>query len=456
MEQKKTNHIDMLSGSLLDKICLFALPLCASSVLQQLFNAADVAVVGHFASNRALAAVGANSSAINLLVNLFVGLSVGANVVIGHFIGQNKPQKVQEAIHTIISIALISGFFLLLLGQCIARPLLTLMNTPEDVRDMAVLYLRIYFLGMPFIMLYNFGSAILRSKGDSKRPLYCLLISGVVNVLLNLLLVIVCQLSVAGVAIATVISNVISAIMILQFLISEASPFTLNIRSLSLKKEYIMRVVKIGAPAGLQGMVFSFSNVCIQTALNGFGANAIAGSAAALNFECFGFFVINAFTQACVTFTSQNYGAHNFERCRTIFRLSFLCGIAGNIILCGFFLLFRVPLISIYSPDTSVMMYGLTRMLCTLPFDWIMCGYEVSAGALRGMGRSMLPAIITIFGTCIFRLCWVFTIFPHFQTFRMLMTVYPASWIITACIMMTTYGIVRRNIYAVVEPIKTA
>ena len=282
----------MLSGSLLDKICLFALPLAASSILQQLFNAADIAVVGRFASSRALAAVGSTSSSINLLINLFVGLSVGANVVIAQFIGQHKMQKVAQAVHTVISVALLSGVFLLALGQFAARPLLTLMRTPPDVIGLSVRYLRVYFLGMPFVMLYNFGAAILRSKGDSKRPLYCLTVAGVVNVLLNLLLVIVFRMSVAGVAIATVVSNMVSATLILSFLAREDAPFRLNLRRLALQKEYVLGIVRIGAPAGLQGMVFSFSNVCIQSAINAFGADAIAGGAAANTFEMFAFFPI--------------------------------------------------------------------------------------------------------------------------------------------------------------------
>ena len=439
----------MLSGSLLDKICLFALPLAASSILQQLFNSADVAVVGRFASSQALAAVGSTSSTINLLINLFVGLSVGANVVIGQFIGQNKTRRINEAVHTVVSIALMSGGFLVLAGQFAARPILTMMNTPDDVIEMSVLYLRLYFLGMPFIMLYNFGSAILRSKGDSKRPLYCLFLAGIINLLLNLLLVIVFHLGVAGVAIATVVSNVVSSALILSFLLHEDEPFRLHLPRLALKREYAIRVVKIGAPAGLQGMVFSFSNVCIQSAINSFGSACVAGSAAANNFEAFAFFTVSAFTQACVTFTSQNYGAHQYDRCRRVFRISMLCGILSNMTMVGLFLFFRLPLLSLYSTDAEVVQFGLIRMLHALPFDFIMCGYEVSAGALRGMGHSMLPAVITVFGTCVFRLLWVFTIFTHWSSFEVLISVYPASWTLTALAMLTTYFLVGRRAFAV-------
>ncbi len=448
MNQKKTSHkIDMLTGPLLGKLILFALPLAASSILQQLFNAADIAVVGRFASSRALAAVGANSSAINLMVNLFVGLSVGANVVIASLIGKGEANKINTAVHTVISVALASGVFLLCLGQIVAPHILTLMRTPDDVLPLAVLYLRLYFLGMPFIMLYNFGAAILRSKGDSKRPLYALTLAGVINVLLNLLLVIVCRLGVAGVAIATVISNMVSSSMIVWLLLHEEETFRLSFFKLCVKREHLARIIKIGAPAGLQGMVFSFSNVCIQTALNGFGSSAIAGSAAALNYECLGYFIVSAFTQGCVTFTSQNYGAHQYERCKRIYSLSFVSALLLNLALCGAFLLLRRPLIAVYTTEHEVAAFAIMRMALILPFDWLMCTYEVSGGAMRGMGYSMLPAIITIFGTCVFRLAWVATVFAHVKSYIMLMAVYPASWAVCGSAMLIAYFTLRHRLF---------
>ena len=437
----------MLHGALLGKLCLFALPLAASSILQQLFNVADIAVVGRFASSTALAAVGANSSVINLLVNLFVGLSVGANVVIASLIGKGETRKISDAVHTVVCVALVSGAFLLVLGQVVASPMLRVMKTPADVIDLAVLYLRLYFLGMPFIMLYNFGAAVLRSKGDSKRPLYALTVAGVINVLLNLLLVIGFHLGVAGVAIATVISNVASSCMIMRFLLREEADFRLHLRRLRIRREHLVRMVKIGAPAGLQGMVFSFSNVCIQAAINGFGAAAIAGSAAAVNYDCFGYFIVSAFTQACVTFTSQNYGAHQFDRCKRVFVLSFASGVILNMLLCGSFFLLRRPLIAFYTPDTAVAEFAFVRMLYILPFDWLMCSYEVSGGALRGMGRSMLPAVITVFGTCVFRLLWVYTVFRRIPSFGLLMAVYPVSWTVCGCAMLAAYFCVRRRAF---------
>ena len=271
-----SNQMDMLNGSIFDKILLFALPLAISSILQQLFNSVDVAVVGRFASSEALAAVGSNSSVISLLINLFVGISVGANVVIANYIGQGKTEKIQDAVHTVMIVSLISGVFLLVLGLMIARPILEIMGTPENVIDLAVLYLHIYFLGMPFLMIYNFGAAVLRSKGDTKRPLYCLIISGVINACLNLLFVIVFKLSVAGVAIATVIADGVSAVLIIYFLMNEEETIRLRLNKLKIKKSELIKVIKIGVPAGLQGVVFSVSNVCIQTAINSFGSDAVA------------------------------------------------------------------------------------------------------------------------------------------------------------------------------------
>ena len=324
-KRQRSHQINMLEGPLGKKILLFTLPLAGSSILQQLFNSTDVAVVGRFSSSQALAAVGSNAPLINMLVLLFTGLSVGANVLIARYIGQNDRKKVSEAVHTVITLSLICGFLLLILGQIIAAPLLRLMNTPDDVIDLAATYLRIYFMGMPFVMLYNFGSAILRSVGDTSRPLYCLVISGIVNVLLNLFFVIVCDMSVAGVGIATVIADGISAGLVMMFLIrNEDESIRVNPKKLSFKKEHLIMILKIGAPAGIQGMVFSISNVFIQTAINGFGSQAVAGSSAELNFEYITYYIVCAFSQTAVTFTSQNYGALQFDRCKKVFRLCML------------------------------------------------------------------------------------------------------------------------------------
>lgn len=450
--EKKNRQMDMLHGPLLGKILLFALPLAASSILQLLFNSADVAVVGHFAGHQALAAVGGNTAAVNLLTNLFVGLSVGANVVIGHFIGLGRKKEIQDVIHTVITIAILSGFFLLVVGQFLARPLLLLMDTPLDVLDLASLYLRIYFLGMPFFMLYNFGSAILRSKGDTKRPLYALILAGIINVCLNLLLVIVFHLGVAGVGIATVLSNGISSGLIVYFLCHEEDEYHLDLHRLSFQKEYFLRVFRIGAPAGLQGMVFSLSNVCIQTAINGFGSDAVAGSAAAVNFEFFSYLVISAFSQAAVTFTSQNFGAGEYGRCRQIFRICMLGALIGTLCLTMTFVLFRGTLIRIYTPDPDVIPYGLIRILRVEFFGCLPCLYEIAGSALRGMNHSMLPAMLTVFGSCVLRVVWLFTVFRWMGTYEMLLNVYPVTWIITSVLVIGSYFFIRKREFQRPQP----
>jgi len=440
--------MDMLSGSLIDKILIFSLPLAASSILQQLFNSVDVAVVGRFASSEALAAVGSTSSVINLLINLFVGVSVGTNVAIANYIGQNNRKRIRDTVHTSLVVALSSGIFLLFLGIIIAKPILELMDTPDNVLDLAVLYLRIYFVGMPFIMIYNFGAAILRSKGDTKRPLYCLIISGIINACLNLLLVVVFHLSVSGVAIATVISNIVSASMVLYFLIHEQAPIRLYIKKLYVKKEELIQIFRIGIPAGLQGMVFSVANVCVQSAINSFGSNAVAGSAAALNYEYFSYFIISAFSQATVTFISQNYGAGQFERCKKVFNLSMVLGA----LICGLmsvvFVVWRGFFIRIYTTTPEVIEYASIRITHILTFEFLTSTYEIGGAALRAIGYSMTPAVFTVLGSCVFRLVWVYTVFRKFNSFEMLMDVYPISWIITGIAVLIAYFYLSKKLFS--------
>ena len=442
---KKSHQIDMLHGSLLDKILIFAMPLAFSMVLQQLFNSADVAVVGRFDSPQAMAAVGSNGAAINLMVNLFVGLSIGANVVVAKYIGKNEFSKIHDAVHTSIAIALLSGVFLLIWGLTVARPLLTLMNTPADIIDLAVVYFRIYFLGTPFIMLYNFGSAILRSKGDSNRPLWSLAFGGVVNVILNLIFVIGFKLSVVGVALATVISNIVSALMILFFLIKEEPPFNFNFKSLSLKKIYAVQILKIGLPAGLQGMLFSISNVTIQTAINSLGSYASAGSAAALNFDFLTYYFVAAFTQAAVTFTSQNFSAGNFERCKKVFNLTMLAGLITTGAACLICAVWRTGILSLYTVNPEVLSYAEVRMLHAVAFLWMCNIYEIPGGALRGMGHSTLPTVIILLGCCVLRIIWVYTVFAFYKDFAVLMNVYPVSWGITSVATLIAYFYIRRK-----------
>ncbi len=445
-KRKASNQIDMLNGSLLDKILIFAIPLALSSILQQLFNSADVAVVGRFAGKASLAAVGSNGATISLFINLFVGLSVGANVVIANLIGQNERDKIRDVVHTVILVALISGFFLAFIGFFLAKPLLILMDTPSDVLNLATVYLKIYFLGMPFIMIYNFGSAVLRSKGDTKRPMYTLIVSGIVNVLLNLLLVIVFHLGVVGVAIATLFANAISATIVLYFLIHEEGPIQLHLKQLHIDKKSLIRVIQIGAPAGLQNMVFSISNVCIQTGINSFGSDAVAGSAAAINFEYMTYYIVAAFGQAAVTFISQNYGAEKYDRCKKAFRLCLISSMLIMAFMSTIFVAGRGLFVQVYTTEEIPIKYALIRMVHVLAFQCLTSTYEISAGALRGMGYSLVPALITIFGSCGLRIVWLYTVFKKFHTYEVLVSVYPVTWALTGIAMMITYFMLSRKL----------
>lgn len=447
MSTPAKNKMDMTHGTLWNKILIFALPLAASSILQQLFNSVDTAVVGRFASSQALAAVGSNGSLISLLINLFIGISLGSNVVIAHYIGQGAQKNIQAAIHTAIVVALVSGFFVMILGQFIARPVLLLMGTPEDVMDLAVLYLRIYLLGMPFIMLYDFGSSILRSTGDSKRPLYSLIVAGVINTLLNLVLVIGFKLSVSGVAIATVISNVVSSGIVIYFLTQESEPIKLDLKKLAVSTTELKKILKIGVPAGLQGMMFSIANVCIQSTINSFGSDAIAGSAAALNYEFFSYFMVNAFAQTTVTFTSQNYGAGEYGRCKKIFRIVMMFSLISCGLLSAVFVIGRGFFLGIYSTDANVLVYAKQRICIATTLELLTSIYEISAGAMRGLGHSMTPAVITFMGSCVLRLIWISTACKMVHEFWVLMIIYPISWIITGIAMMIAYGMLKHRIF---------
>ena len=432
MNINKSHQIDMLHGSLLDKILIFAMPLAFSMVLQQLFNSADVAVVGRFDSPQAMAAVGSNGQAINLMINLFVGLSIGANVIVAKYIGKNETSKINDAVHTSISLSLICGVLLVIWGLSVARPLLTLMNTPADIIELAVVYFRIYFLGAPFIMLYNFGAAILRSKGDSNRPLWSLAFSGIVNLILNLIFVIGFKLSVVGVALATVISNIVSASMIIYFLIREEPPFNLNFKKLSIDKADTIQILKIGLPAGLQGMLFSISNITIQTGINSLGSYASAGSAAALNFDFLTYYFVGAFTQAAVTFTSQNFSAGNYE-------LTMLAGLATTGAACAVCAIWKTQILSLYTINPEVLRFAEVRMIHAVAFLWMCNIYEIPSGVLRGMGHSTLPTVIILLGCCVLRIIWVYTVFAYFKDFAVLMDVYPVSWGVTSIVMLIAY-----------------
>lgn len=420
----------MLNGKLAGKLILFAIPLAFSSILQQLFNSADVAVVGRFAGDSALAAVGSCVALVGIFVNLIVGLSVGPNAALATLIGQKKREQIGGTLHTILTFGAILGFILMCLGMLSARTILELSGTPDSVLDQALLYIRIYFLCIPFMTIYNFGSAILRSFGDSKRPMYYLIVSGTVNVILNLVLVICFHLDVAGVAIATVISNILSAAMLIIYLHRRQDEFQFRVRDMRIEKTALQKILLIGVPAGIQAAIFSVSNVFIQSGINSFGEDAIAGSSLALNFEYFSYDITSAFAQAAVTFTSQNYGAGNIKRCKRIFLLCLLFGFGFTELLSIIFMIWDDFFVSIYTTSSAVAAYALIRLHHVCSLEGLAATYEVESAALRGMGKSLEPSIITILGTVVFRLIWMVTIFKQVPTYAMLMNVYVASWLV--------------------------
>ena len=430
---------DLTSGPMLQKIILFSLPLAASSILQLLFNAADVVVVGRFAGSTALAAVGSNGALINLLVNLFVGLSLGANVVAARCFGAKDEEGVHTTVQTSVTLGLVSGLFLAVVGFFAARSLLELMSCPEDVIDLSTLYLKIYFIGMPMTMLYNFSSALLRAVGDTKRPLFCLAVAGVINVVLNLVFVILFSMSVAGVALATIISQTVSACMVTALLVKEKGPLHLDLGHLGFHAGALGQILRIGLPAGLQSTVFSLSNVVIQSAVNSFGSTIVAGNSAASNLEGFVYTAMNAFAQAAVTFTSQNYGAGDLSRCKKIFRYCMLFGVVFTEILSAVFMIWDDFFVSIYTTSSAVAAFAISRMRHVCSLEGLTATYEVESAALRGMGKSLEPAIFTVLGTVVFRLIWMATVFRLVPTFEMLMDVYVASWVFTGGALLIVY-----------------
>ncbi len=448
-----SKNVDMLNGPTLKKIIVFALPIIAMSILQQLFNSADVAVVGHYCGNRALAAVGSNAPVINTLINIFVGLSLGANVVISTLIGQNKKHEIPKAIHTAMTVAAISGIFLIALGMLITKKILLLVNTPSDVIDYATIYLRLYFLGMPFIMIYNFSSAILRSKGDTQRPMYILIASGIINVLLNLLFVIVFKMGVRGVGIATLISNAISGLLTLYLLLKEKDDFKLNLMKLHIDFKHLKRIVQIGLPAGLQGLVFSISNMCILRGLNSFGSDAVAGSSAALNFEMYSYFIICGFNQSCTSFISQNYGAKQFDRCKRIMKECLLCAFIGALVLSQTWVWARDLLCRIYTKNEIALDYAKKRVFTVEMLGALVATYEVLSSALRGIGWSTVPTAIVLFGTCVIRITWINTAFKMVHTYENLLIVYPVSWTISAILMAVAWIIISKKYLNVKQPL---
>ena len=435
----KAKEMDMLHGGLAGKLILFAIPLAFSSILQQLFNSADVAVVGRFAGSAALAAVGSCVALVGIFVNLIVGLSVGPNAALANLIGQGQRERISGMVHTILTFGIALGVVLMGLGFLTARTVLEASGTPESVINEALLYIRIYFIGVPFMTIYNFGAAILRSYGDTKRPMCYLIISGTVNVVLNLVFVIGFDLGVEGVAISTSVSNMLSTAMVLTHLYRKEDEFQFRFHKMCVIWKDLKRILMIGIPAGIQGAIFSVSNVFIQSGINTFGEDAIAGSSLALNFEYFTYDIGSAFAQAAVTFTSQNFGAVNLKRCKKIFWLCLIFGVGFTEILSIIFMIWDDFFVSIYTISDAVAVYGLIRMHHVCSMEGLTATYEVESAALRGMGKSLEPSIITILGTVVFRMIWMATVFKWIPTYDMLMNVYISSWVFTGGLIFIVY-----------------
>ena len=437
--------MDMTEGPLAAKVLFFALPIMLSGILQLVFNAADTIVVGRFAGNQALAAVGSVGSLNNLIISLFIGLSVGANVVVARYTGSRNHRAVSDTVHTAVLLSVIGGVFLSLVGVFLARPLLLLMGSPEDVIDLAVLYVRILFIGMPVQMLYNFCAAILRAIGDTKRPLYFLTVAGVINVLLNLLFVVAFHMSVAGVALATIISQAVSAWLVLHSLMIMEGPTHLSLRRLRLHPKYLKEIVRIGLPAGIQSSFFSLSNVVIQSSVNSFGSIIIAGNSAAANVGNFIYQAMNTFHQAIICFAGQNIGARKPRRIITSIKVCMLWAVVFGLLLGVLSCVFGEPLLALYSSDPAVIAAGLERMYIVCA-PYFLCGMmDVMTGALRGIGYSVLPMVVSLLGACVFRILWVATVFAAVPTMQCLMISYPVSWLMTFLVLVIFFRLIWKR-----------
>lgn len=448
MADQKKYEMDMCSGSILKKMLMFTLPLMLSSILQLLFNAADIVVVGRFAGDNSLAAVGSTTALINLLTNLFVGLSIGANVTAARNYGGKREDALSRTVHTAVTISIISGVILTVIGVVGTKEMLRLMSTPDEIIDLAADYLRIYFAGITATTIYNFGSALLRAIGDTKRPLYYLLAAGAVNVVLNLLFVIVFKMDVSGVALATIISESLSAFLVIRCLMRETGAIKLELKKLRVHKAELISIIRIGLPAGFQGIVFALSNVVIQSSVNLFGNIVVAGNSAAANIEGFVYMAMNSFYQATLSFMSQNFGAGEYKRLNKILACGELCVVAVGLVLGNAAVLFGNQLLSIYSDSPEVIAAGMVR-LHYISKVYFLCGImDVLVGALRGIGYSVLPMVVSLLGACGLRLLWIATVFqiPQFHKVEVVYLSYAITWIITAGVHFLCYVIVRKRV----------
>ena len=445
--QKNKYEIDMCNGTILDKLISFSIPLMLSGILQLLFNAVDIIVVGHFTGSEALAAVGSTTALINVLVNLFIGISLGANVLAARYYAMGQNKKMSETVHTAITLAMISGIVVGIVGILAAKTALQWMDTPDNVLKLAVLYMRIYFVGMPFFMLYNYGASILRAVGDTKRPLFFLIVSGSANVVLNLVLVIRFQMGVAGVAIATVISQCISCLLVLRCLYRSQGSYQFRFSKLGMKWSYVRQIFQVGVPAGIQSTIITFSNVLLQSSVNSFGSVAMAGYTAANNI--FGFLYVseNSISQACMSFTSQNFGVRKFKRMDKILIECLGLTVTIALILGGSSYLFGHELLHIYTKSPEVVACGMEIMLYTT-VTYFLCGImDLIPGALRGMGHSTVPMILSIIGTVGTRIVWIYGIFPYHRTLDFLFISYPVSWLLTILMQAICFYFVRRKVH---------
>ncbi|MBR5134358.1 MAG: MATE family efflux transporter [Clostridia bacterium] len=451
MAKSSTYSMDMCSGSVLKKMLIFAVPLMLSGMLQLLFNAADVIVVGRFAGADSLAAVGSTTALINLMTNLFIGLSIGANVMAARYFGAGQERELKETVHTSMTLSAVCGVVLTVVGIVFAPTILRWMGTPDGVEELAALYLQTYFIGMTATMVYNFGAAVLRAVGDTKRPLYFLLAAGVINVSLNLLFVIVFGWGVVGVGIATAVSQIVSAVCVVVCLLREKSAVRMEWKSLGIKKDKLLKIIKIGLPAGLQSCLFSLANVVIQSSINSFGTIVVAGNSASQNLEGFMFVAMNSFHQAAISFTSQNVGAARYERLNRIWYTSLICVIVSAVVIGSMMLLFGEPLLGLYVDEqdaAAIIRAGMDRLAIMATAFAIAGVMDVTVGVLRGLGCSVVPMIVSLVGVCALRLVWIMTVFqlPAFHKIEILYITYPISWAITFVAQAVCLLVIRKRL----------
>ena len=444
--KKNKYEIDMCNGTIMDKLISFALPLMLSGMLQLMFNAVDIIVVGRFSGSRALAAVGSTTALINVFTNLFIGISLGANVLAARFYAAGKEKEMSDTVHTAITIAIISGLIMAFVGLIFSKGALELMDTPEDVIGQAAFYMRIYFLGMPFFMLYNYGAAVLRAVGDTKRPLMFLIVSGCINAVLNLILVIGFSLSVVGVAVATVISQMISCILVLRCLYKSEGSYQLRFSKLKINKKYMIQIFQVGVPAGIQSTVINFSNVLLQSSVNSFGSVAMAGYTAANNILGFLYQSINSVTQACMSFTSQNYGVRKFKRMDKVLIDCMILSVIVSVVIGGGSYILGRQILGIYTNQSEVIECGMEILsISTIPY--FLCGImDMLPGAMRGVGYSAVPMVLSIVGTVGTRLVWIYGVFPSHRSLYELFISYPASWFITIVMQAICLVFVRKKV----------